>query len=110
MTIHRLLALALLLLPSTFTLAHAQTVTVEQMVGSCRSQGAYCNAYIDGIQTMMQANCQLGGLSDFSIGWFPSAEAGRSAFLLWAANNPDQTNVPAFHGVVSALRKAFPCN
>ena len=109
MFIFRLIMPTVIVTAATVSSAQAQTMTVQQMAQSCRSEQTYCAAYINGIQTMMQANCQLNGLSDFSIGWFPSSEAGRSAFLLWAANNPDQSNVPAFHGVVSALRKAFPC-
>ena len=86
------------------------TITVAQMAQMCRALETYCDAYMDGVQMMMQANCQLGGPDELSIGWFPSLEAGRSAFLLWSANNPDQLNVPAFHGVVSSFRDAFPCN
>lgn len=110
MPFFRLLASAVLLTSGSIASVNARPVTVEQMAQSCRSEDTYCYAYLDGIQTMMQANCQRGGPPDLSIGWFPSIEAGRSAFLLWTENNPDQANVPAFHGVVSSLVNSFRCN
>lgn len=79
------------------------------MLEECNRGSAYCDGYMEGIQTLMRANCQLGGLKELSIGWFPSLEAGRSALNLWAANNPESIGQPFFHGVVHSFNQAFPC-
>ena len=88
----------------------AEAQSIQSMMAECRQGSTYCVGYMEGVQTLMQANCQLGGLEELSIGWFPSMEGGISAFLLWAANNSDKRDWPFFHGVVSAFNEAFPCD
>lgn len=99
---------AVLVLLTTANLGHAQSI--EEMIPNCSQAESYCSAYIEGVQTLMQANCQWGGPVELSIGWFPSNAAGRQAFLDWAERNPEKRREPFFSGMVSALIEAFPCS
>jgi hypothetical protein len=108
------LLLTLLIAPSP---SHANTV--EDLLNRCESDQAVenvvCVAYIRGVASMLNLNCQHAAEGYDIPPWIKADLAGLKAsaslqgFKNWARDNPKNWSEDELTGVIAAMVNSFPC-
>ena len=103
--------------------AHAQALTVEEMLPHCETalgegrkhvMNGWCMGTIEGLGVIMTINCAEGGVKgnlpySLSMQSFPSVTAGAQAFVNWARSNPTRWGERFSFGAAMALSETWPC-